>query len=112
MTARRFYLSGPMSGYPGFNADAFQAATDVLRARGYIVASPHESLVGSDTDAAWNVAVRSDLAVMLACDAVILLKGWPQSKGARLELQTALGLGMPVFYLEGERLIDFNREAA
>ena len=34
------YIAGPMTGYPRFNFDAFDAARDDLRSDGYDVISP------------------------------------------------------------------------
>ena len=111
MMPRRFYISGPMSGYPDFNSAVFHAAAVGLRGRGFDIASPHEvePAPRAESEAAWLAYMRADLALLAQCDALILLKGWPQSKGARIELATALGLELPIFYLDGETLIDFNK---
>lgn len=103
----RFYLSGPMSGLAEFNVPAFKAATETLRANGFAVVAPHELLdVGAQP---WAQCLRADLVALVGCDALILLPGWPQSRGARLELTTALGLDMPIYYWDGTMLGDMNR---
>lgn len=47
------------------------------------------------------------LSLMRRCDGVVLVAGWDRSEGARLEHETALEMGMPVFYAIDQRLTDF-----
>lgn len=101
----RWYLSGPMSGYPGHNFPAFVVAAAHLRGLGYDVLSAHEiphdqpDGVGS---LPWERYMRTDLKALLDCDGVIVLPGWEQSRGAKLEITVAMGLGLPIkFYGQG-----------
>ncbi|MCL6548895.1 MAG: DUF4406 domain-containing protein [Alicyclobacillus sp.] len=97
----RLYLSGPMTGLPGFNRAAFHEAAATLRAQGYTVANP-AALHGDDGDP-WEVWMRRALGLLLACDAVAFLPGWLASRGARLEHTVAEALGMPRYlYVDGE----------
>lgn len=112
MTAQsRYYLSGPMSGLPEFNYPAFASAAADLRSVGCDVLSAHEIDHGGPAGSLpWGAYLRNDLREMVTCDALILLEGWPSSKGARLELAVALGLEMPVyFYREDVGLISMQR---
>lgn len=93
--ALRLYLSGPMTGMPGFNRLAFREAAATLRAQGYEVASPAE-LPGDDGDP-WAVWMRRALGLLLTCHAVAFLPGWEASRGARLEYRVAQALGMPLY---------------
>ena len=94
----RLYLSGPMSGYPQENRPTFATAAAWLRQRGHDVVSPAE-IVPTDAGATWEDCLRMDIAALITCEAIVLMRGWPQSKGARLELSEALALGMHVFAL-------------
>ena len=48
--------------------------------------------------------MRADISALLECDTIVLLPGWPKSRGARLELTIAMELGMDVyFYSTAER---------
>ena len=42
--------------------------------------------------------MRLCIAELLRCDAVLAHPNWIHSRGARLEVEVARGLGMPVFY--------------
>lgn len=109
----RIYLAGPMSGYPAHNFPAFAAAAAALRARGFDVLSAHEilhdGLRGDQAQLPHVRYLRDDLKQLLECDAVVLLPGWPTSTGARLELQVALGLQMPIYLYVDGALVDVNR---
>jgi len=89
---QRVYVSGPMTGYPDYNGNAFAAAATAL-APYYTVVNPAEDL---DPDRAWADALRADLQQLLTCDGVATLSGWYGSRGARLEVHVAEALGMPV----------------
>ncbi|MBX5436759.1 MAG: DUF4406 domain-containing protein [Alicyclobacillaceae bacterium] len=88
-----------MTGLPGYNREAFREAAERLRAQGYTVASPAE-LPGDDGDP-WEAWMRRALGLLLTCDAVAFLPGWVASRGARLEHQVAVALGMPRYAYDG-----------
>ena len=97
----RWYLAGPMSGYPDFNRPAFHEAAARLRAQGHIVVNPAE--IRGDEDWEWDDWMRAALHCLLGCHAVVFLPGWEFSRGARLERVIAEVLGMLMFeYRDGE----------
>lgn len=87
------YLAGPMTGMPEWNHPAFHAAAKQLRAAGHTVINPAEHGL-HETD--WVTCVRRGLRELLGATEVVVLPGWQQSKGARLEIAVAGALGMPV----------------
>lgn len=88
------YLSGPMSGMPEFNFPAFHAEAARLRALGYKVVNPAE--INVDGDKSWEECLRADIKALCDCDAVALLPGWENSKGAHLEVHIAHRLGLQI----------------
>jgi len=91
-----------MTGYPQENRPAFRQAAAWLRAKGYDVVSPAE-IVPPGADTGWEECLRLDLAALVTCEGIALLRGFPQSPGARRELAEALALGLRVYYmLDGE----------
>jgi hypothetical protein len=89
------YLCGPMTGLPDHNKPAFAAAAEQLRAAGYMVVNPAGN--GLPADAPWERHMRADIAEMVSCaDAVATLPGKHHSRGCRVEIPLALGLGWPV----------------
>lgn len=99
----KFYLAGPMTGYPQFNFPAFHAAAKALRAAGIDIVSPAEldektevaekamkSQTGDLTDAGieetWGDLLARDVKLVAdEVDGIIFLPGWQASRGARLE---------------------------
>jgi hypothetical protein len=108
----RTYLAGPMSGIKWFNFAAFDAAAADLRSQGITVISPTDldREAGFDPyklpeDRDWTVypgglrkeAFLRDMHALAECDAIHLLPGWENSKGARAERAVAEWLGLGIF---------------
>lgn len=92
----RWYLSGPMTGMPDLNFQAFHAEAARLRALGYEVVNPAE--INVDPAAGWAECLKRDIAELITCDGVALMAGWEKSRGATLETHIALALGMLVVH--------------
>jgi hypothetical protein len=91
----RLYIAGPMSGLPGMNFPLFHAEAMRLRGLGYEVINPAE--INPDQGMSWSECMRADIAALVTCDAIALLPGWRDSRGATLEQHIADRLGMPSF---------------
>ena len=96
----RIYLAGPMSGLPEFNYPAFNALAEQLRAQGHHVENPAEN--SEPPCQSWLGYMRLAVAQLATCDAVVMLDGWEKSRGARVEYQLAVGMGLRVL---DERLV-------
>ena len=91
----RLYLAGPMTGLEFLNFPAFMAEAARLRALGHTVLNPAE--LCPDPTTQWEDCMRKDIAALVTCEALALLPGWPNSKGAQLEVHIAEALGMAVY---------------
>jgi hypothetical protein len=109
----RIYLAGPMSGYDRFNEANFKRVAQDYRADGFTVISPVELDEGEgvDYDAAvtpeqYRTDLLRDLVAILEneVEAVVVLDGWADSKGAALEVHVARHIGLPVFDEDGMRV--------
>jgi len=89
----RVYVSGPMTGLPELNFDAFARAAQALRAAGYDVVNP---AVLNAPDVGWHECLKVDIQALCLCNALALLPGWTRSKGSHLELQIAHRLGYEI----------------
>jgi len=87
----RVYIAGPMTGLPDFNYPAFHAEAARLHALGYAPANPARN----PEQATWLDYMRVAIRQMVTCDAVALLPGWQQSRGASIEYSIAIALGIP-----------------
>lgn len=84
----RLYICGPMTGKPDNNYPEFNRVAKALRECGYDVENPAENPT-------WHDWTRVAIPQMLKCDGVALLLGWSASRGANLERNLAVGIGMP-----------------
>lgn len=94
----RLYVAGPMSGLPDYNYPAFHEAARELREAGYEVLNPAES--DRPTSDPWHAFMRDAIGMLIQADGVALLPGWSKSRGALLEKQLGLELGMTVWSLK------------
>lgn len=121
----RIYISGPMTGLPDSNIPAFNAAAERLWAEGHFVINPADisHLFGTreEIEKSFNVMYNilrttyhidgtahiaqsimdADLAAVRSCDAIYMLKGWENSRGAKKELAEAIACRLQVM-LEDE----------
>lgn len=104
-----YYVAGGMSGYDHHNFPAFDSASDTLRAKRVEVVSPAEldtdegrqnalnTIAGVDQvtqgDSKWSGFLERDLRVVAATKGTIVIDGWEQSAGAKLETFVADKLG-------------------
>jgi hypothetical protein len=91
---KRIYIAGPMSGIEDFNFPAFNAEAARLRDLGHNAINPVE--INPDQAMSWHDCMRRDIAALVTCDAISMLPGWQNSKGATLERHIAERLGMVI----------------
>ena len=96
---KRIYIAGPMTGLPEHNFPAFHAAAARLREAGWEAVNPAENF-GGRTDLPRETYLRADVALLVACEAIAVLPGWDESRGAKLEYLIACELGMMVLDAE------------
>ena len=90
----RIYISIPISGYP-IEEQKVKAReiANKLRNLGHEPVNPFDtpppSGISSDKEQ-YAYYIGEDIKRLLTCDAVYLCNGWHESKGCRLETQTAL----------------------
>ena len=103
------YIAGPMRGHEMNNFPSFFEAALVLRQHGWGIENPAEYDIAAGVDPSkqekdWPITVREMLRtdfrlILEKCNAIIMLEGWQQSVGARMELAIAYHIGLPVFEL-------------
>jgi hypothetical protein len=92
-----------MTGVPDFNRPLFHGVTARLRDAGFDVVNPAELDI-EDNQETWADFLKRDIIALMDCDTIVMLPGWEDSRGARLERAVAHGLGMLV--LERNPTID------
>ena len=106
----RCYIAGPIAGVPDFR-ERFAAAVPAVEALGYEVVNPcdippadHDGECppgydpGEDASGHTSSAcyMRADLRALLDCDAIFMLPGWRESRGATVEHAVAVACGMTI----------------
>jgi hypothetical protein len=103
---RNMYLSGPMTGIEKYNHDLFNKVAEEFRTAGFMVCSPSEFFDGDRTKERKEY-MREAVKYMLEADTIVLLPGWQESKGARLEAAIAAELDLIVVeYVENDDTIE------
>ena len=111
---KRIYIAGPMRGYELYNFPAFDTAEEILTDQGYDVVNPanFDRDAGNEptnlpADHDWTKAPEgfdlgetaiSDVSAIVNCDAIYMLDGWHDSRGAKAEKAVAEWLGKEVLY--------------
>lgn len=104
----KVYISGPITHHVG--EDPFPGMKKRLEELGYEALNPKDVPACPDKSCellpheiekgfehSWACYLRHDLAAMLSeCGAILMLDGWQDSHGARLELSTAAAVKMQV----------------
>lgn len=95
----RIYLSLPISGYDlQERIDTAMQMEVKLRGLGYDVFNPLGD--GWMNGLSTHEYMKHDLKALLNCDAIFIMKGWNRSAGCKLELDTAVAIGIDVFFEE------------
>ena len=89
----KLYISGPITGVPNYQEN-FTKAETILKQTGHEVINP--CTVVLDDSATWEDYMKADIPLMLMCGGVAVLPGWEASAGARLEVDIAQRLNMPI----------------
>lgn len=124
----KVYIAGPMSGYPAFNYPRFFEVAQQLRERGFdpinpaalddpetlsqVMASPDGKIDGQLNGQTYgDFLSRAVKTLVEHADAVCVLEGWLQSRGAKTEVAVAHVWHKPVYevseLLTGEAEVDF-----
>lgn len=93
------YLAGKYTGDVDRNiADARKVAVACWE-KGYATICPHlnTSHFEIDCGATYEDYMKGDMEILLRCDAIVMLPGWEDSPGARMERECAIQYGTPVY---------------
>jgi len=98
------YIAGPISNDPDYEYKFNAAHVDLLE-QGHTPANP--LVIGKvlkyklKREPTWAEYMRACIKALMECDGILMLDGWQESKGARIEQSIASSLGMERITLEG-----------
>ena len=94
--AKRIYISGPMTGVVDCRGK-FDFAENRLVEKGYKVINP-AYVDDVMPNAEYEEYMEVDMLLLSTCDAIYMLKGWENSRGANREYGYALAKGMEIMF--------------
>lgn len=104
----KMYLSGPMDDVEDFNHPLFHRVAQEFRNANFAVCNPAEFFDGDKTRERKEY-MREAFKYVLEADTIVLLPGWENSKGARLEAAMATELDLTIMeYIENDDQAPFG----
>ena len=107
----RIYLSGKITGLDKeVYSRQFERAESFYKTGGFDVVNPvkiGEEVLKINPKAEWQDFMIRDLEALRTCTHIVLLEGWEESKGAKMEKAEAEKLGLEIMYL---KLFDGKRK--
>lgn len=94
----RVYISGGITGVENYK-EVFKRAKEELEAEGHEVINPTE-MDEYLPQLTWEEYIDIDIALLNVCEAIYMLKGWKNSRGANREYGYALAKGIKVIMEE------------
>lgn len=95
----KVYISGPITGMNKAKCDAaFNTAAALLFLKGYDAVSPWHISQMLPPSFTYEDYMDIDMVLLKKCDAILMLPGWENSKGATKELTYAKKNDMKVFF--------------
>ncbi|EGR2141049.1 DUF4406 domain-containing protein [Vibrio cholerae] len=91
---KKIYIAGPMTGLPEFNKPAFFNKEHSLKQDNWIVLNPAILPDGLQHHEYMEIC----LPMVRVSDAVFMMKGWEDSKGANMEHDYAKDIGLEIYY--------------
>ena len=119
----KVYIVGPMGGRIDNNYSAFFDAESMITRLGHKAINPAR-LDSTDTNQdisealkdaiasikdnnknGWEYYIRRDLSQLMEADALCVLPGWQDSRGASIEVNLANSVNMPILILKEDKLV-------
>jgi hypothetical protein len=93
------YLCGPYSGQTEKNIFQARETAKQIWEAGFTAVTPHLNTYNFHLDCkcTYQDYIEGDLEILSRCDYLLLLPGWEHSQGAKIELEKAKQMGMPIF---------------
>ena len=95
---KKAYISGKITGLSETEyTELFKKGCKKAIDLGYEAVNPCE--LNHNHDLSWANYMKVDLIAMFGCEVVIALHNWKDSKGATIEVNLAIELGIEIIYL-------------
>lgn len=91
----KIYISGKITGTTDY-MERFERAEHELTTRGFEVVNPAKENARLPEGTPWKIYMAESLRLLLYCDAIYLMDGWNDSRGAKIEFDTAIKCGLQI----------------
>lgn len=91
------YVSGPMTGIKkeDYTRD-FNTVKSTLEEQGHLAVTPLEN--GIPENSSYREHIKADIAMLLDCDTIFMMRGWEYSPGCITEHRIAISCAMKIIY--------------
>lgn len=96
------YISGGITGVENYGK-AFERAEEELKAAGHTVINP-AGFAEHLPQLTWEGYLTVDIALLSVCEAIYMLNGWKNSRGANREYGYALAKGIKIIMEEDGKI--------
>lgn len=98
MNLKIVYIAGKITdaGDQATITEKFDKAEKIWRDKGFIVLNPLK--IVNDWHCTWERAMRTCVGAMMLANECYFLPDWQDSRGAKIEHQLAVDLGIPITY--------------
>lgn len=103
----KIYISGAITGTTDY-MERFTNAETTLSNKGYSVLNPAKLNIMLPEDTTHEEYMMMSLTMLSMCDAIYMLTGWQQSRGANMELGYAKAKKLDVIYEDLVHKIGFS----
>lgn len=93
----KIYISGKITGTTDY-MERFERAEHELTTRGFEVVNPAKENAHLPEGTPWKTYMAESLRLLLYCDAIYMLEGWSDSRGARIEIDVACACDLQIFH--------------
>lgn len=108
---KRLYISGPMTGLPGENKEAFSDCQAYYESLSWEVVNPHmlsARLLAINPKADYTDFLVMDIEALNTCAVMVLLPGYKKSFGCQFEIAFATKKGIPIFHAYTDKRADLQ----
>lgn len=93
---KKVYISGKITGIENEAPELFAKAEKELQSKGFETVNP--LTLNHQHDKSWHSYMKEDIKALCDCDIIYMLSNWKDSKGAIIENEIAIMIGLEVVY--------------
>ena len=95
----KIYISGPITGHKDYMS-RFERMEKTLSDKGYTVINPAKVNAQLPAGTTHEEYMKTSLVMLGMCKAILMMKGWQDSKGCGIEFEHAYENGMMILFEE------------